>query len=149
MSFYLVLVLILVLQSSVLVGIFESYLFVPDLLLCFLFLSSLKGQVNYGRGFLAGLLLDILQGSLGWHASGKLLALMVLDIIKGRFYINLVSTLIIAYAVVAIIEHAYRYILFRAKYYYPMDFHALLGFLIELFIVYYFGKKSLKGSDEA
>ncbi|WP_333785140.1 hypothetical protein [Thermocrinis sp.] len=149
MSFYLVLFLILVLQSSVLVGIFKSYLFVPDLLLCFVFLSNLKGQVNYGRGFLGALLLDLLQGSLGWHASGKLLALMILDVAKKVFYVKLISTLVMFYVVIATIEHAYRYLLFRTKYYYPLDFYALIGFLIELFIVYFFGKKVLKGSDEA
>jgi len=149
LSFYLALILILFLQSAVLIGIFKSYLFVPDLLLCFLFLSNLRGQISYGKGFLSALLLDILQGSFGWHASGKLLALMVLDLLKKRFYIDNTPTLIMAYTVLALVEHTYRHILFSVKYYYPLEFYVMLaGFIAELLAVYYFGKRVIKSKDE-
>jgi hypothetical protein len=53
--FYLLLALALFLQNSVLVGIFGSYLFVPDLLLSLLFLSNARGRTNYPRGFIFAL----------------------------------------------------------------------------------------------
>ena len=150
MRFYLALVVVLVLQSSVLVGLFKSYLFVPDLLLSFLFLSNLKGQTNYRRGFAFGLLLDILQGSFGWHASGKLLALFLLDLLKRRFFTEYLPFLVVGYTTVALVEHTYRYALFRFKYYYPMDVYAVsISFLIELLVVYYFGLRMIKSKDEA
>ena len=150
MRFYLVLMVVLILQSSVLVGMFGSYLFAPDLLLCFLFLSNLKGQTSYSRGFAFGLLLDILQGSLGWHASGKLLALFLLDLLKRRFYTEHLPFLMVGYTIVALAEHTYRYALFRFKYYYPMDVYAIsISFFIELLVVYYFGLRMIKSKDEA
>ncbi|WP_448587827.1 rod shape-determining protein MreD [Thermocrinis sp.] len=150
MRFYLVLLLVLILQSSVLVGVFGSYLFVPDLLLCLLFLSSVRDKTDYAKGFFGALLLDLLQDSLGWHASGKLLALFLLDMLKKRFYIESLSSLIIGYMVIAVLEHTYRYVVFRIKYYYPIDFHLLsISFLIEAFVVYYFGRRLIRYKNGA
>jgi len=143
--FYLLLALVLFLQSSVLVGIFGSYLFVPDLLLALLFLSSVIGPSNYAKGFIGGFLLDVLLDTLGWHASGKLLALFVLSFIKRKFFIEILPSLMVAYLIVALLEHAYRLLLFRSKFYYPLEpIPLLIGFLVELAVVYYFGKKVLK-----
>jgi rod shape-determining protein MreD len=143
--FYLLLAFVLFLQSSVLVGIFGSYLFVPDILLSFLFLSSVRGSTNYPRGFIGGFLLDVLLDTLGWHASGKLLALFVLSFIKRKFFIETLPSLMVAYVIVALLEHAYRLLLFRSKFYYPLKpIPLLIGFLVELAVVYYFGKKLLK-----
>ncbi len=143
--FYLLLALVLFLQSSVLVGIFGSYLFVPDLLLALLFLSNVGGPTNYARGFIGGFFLDVLLDTLGWHASGKLLALYVLNFIKRKFFIETLPSLMVAYLIVALLEHAYRILLFRSKFYYPLEPVPLLtGFLVELAVVYYFGRKLLK-----
>jgi rod shape-determining protein MreD len=143
--FYLLLALVLFLQSSVLVGIFGSYLFVPDILLSLLFLSSVRGRTNYARGFIGGFLLDVLLDTLGWHASGKLLALFVFSFIKRKFFIETLSSLMVAYLIVALLEHSYRLLLFRYKFYYPLEPIPLLaGFFVELAVVYYFGKKLLK-----
>jgi len=143
--FYLLLALVLFLQSSVFVGIFGSYLFVPDLLLAFLFLSNARGPTNYARGFIGGFLLDVLLDTLGWHASGKLLALYVLSFIKRKFFIETLPSLMVAYSIVALLEHAYRLFLFRSKFYYPLEpIPLLIGFLVELAVVYYFGEKLLK-----
>jgi rod shape-determining protein MreD len=143
--FYLLLALVLFLQSSVLVGIFGSYLFVPDLLLALLFLSSVRGPTNYARSFIGGVLLDVLLDTLGWHASGKLLALFVLSFIKGKFFIETISSLMVVYLIAALLEHSYRLLLFRSKFYYPLEpVPLLIGFLVELAVVYYFGKKLLK-----
>jgi rod shape-determining protein MreD len=143
--FYLLLVFVLFLQSSVLVGIFGSYLFVSDLLLALLFLSSVRGPTNYAKGFIGGLLLDVLLDTLGWHASGKLLALYVLSFIKRKFFIETLPSLMVAYFIVALLEHSYRLLLFRSKFYYPLEpIPLLIGFLVELAVVYYFGKKLLK-----
>lgn len=143
--FYLLLAFVLFLQSSVLVGIFGSYLFVPDLLLSLLFLSSIRGPTNYARGFIGGFLLDVLLDTLGWHASGKLLALFVLSFIKRKFFVETITSLMITYLIVAPLEHAYRLLLFRSKFYYPLEPTPLaIGFLVELAVVYYFGKKLLK-----
>ena len=143
--FYLLLALVLFLQSSVFVGIFGSYLFVPDLLLALLFLSSARGRTNYARGFVGGLLLDVLLDTLGWHASGKLLALFALSFMKRKFFIETLPSLMAAYFIVALLEHAYRLLLFRFKFYYSLEPIPLLsGFFVELAVVYYFGKKLLK-----
>jgi hypothetical protein len=143
--FYLLLALVLFLQSSVLVGIFGSYLFVPDLLLSLLFLSNVRGPTSYPRGFIGGFLLDVLLDTLGWHASGKLLALFVLSFIKRKFFIETLPSLMVAYLIVALLEHSYRLLLFRSKFYYPLEpIPLLIGFLVELAVVYYFGKKVLK-----
>jgi hypothetical protein len=49
---------------------------------------------------------------------------------------------VVAYA---LLEHAYRLLLFRSKSYYPLEpIPLLIGFLVELAVVYYFGKKLLK-----
>lgn len=145
MRFYLLLALVLFLQSAVLVGIFGSYLFVPDLLLSLLFLSSVKGPTSYARGFIGGFLLDVLLDTLGWHASGKLLASFVLSFIKRKFFIETLTSLMVAYLIVALLEHSYRLLLFRSKFYYPLEPTPLLiGVLVELAVVYYFGKKLLK-----
>mgnify|MGYP000420882093 CR=1 FL=1 len=143
--FYLLLALVLFLQSSVLVGIFGSYLFVPDLLLALLFLLNARVPTNYPRGFIGGFLLDVLLDTLGWHTSGKLLALFVLSFIKRKFFIETLPSLMVAYLIVALLEHAYRLSLFRSKFYYPLEpIPPLIGFLVELAVVYYFGKKLLK-----
>jgi len=143
--FYLLLALVLFLQSSVLVGIFGSYLFVSDLLLALLFLSNARGPTNYPRGFIGSFLLDVLLDTLGWHASGKLLALFVLSFIKRKFFIETLPSLMVAYLIVALLEHAYRLLLFRYKFYYPLEpIPLLIGFLVELAVVYSFGKKLLK-----
>ncbi len=145
MKSYLLLALILFLQSSALVGLFGSYLFVPDLLLCFLVIRSIRGPVNYAMGFMSGFTLDLLLDTLGWHASGKLLALFFLSIIKKRFYVEVVQSLIVAYSLVALLEHSYRLLIFRSKYYYPLEPLPLFGgFFVELAVVYSFGKKLLK-----
>jgi hypothetical protein len=102
--FYLLLALVLFLQSSVLVGIFGSYLFVPDLLLSLLFLSNVGGPTSYPRGFIGGFLLDVLLDTLGWHASGKLLALYVLSFIKRKFFIEILPSLMVAYLIVALLD---------------------------------------------
>jgi hypothetical protein len=82
---------------------------------------------------------------LGWHASGKLLALFVLSFIKRKFFIETLTSLMVAYLIVALLEHAYRLLLFRSKFYYPLEpIPLLIGFLVELAVVYYFGKKLLK-----
>jgi rod shape-determining protein MreD len=134
--FYLLLALVLFLQSSVLVGIFGSYLFVPDILLSLLFLSSVRGPTNYARGFIGGFLLDVLLDTLGWHASGKLLALFVLSFIKRKFFIETLPSLMVAYLIVALLEHSYRLLLFRYKFYYPLEpVPLLIGFLVELVVV--------------
>jgi rod shape-determining protein MreD len=118
---------------------------VPDLLLSLLFLSNARGRTNYPRGFIGGFLLDVLLDTLGWHASGKLLALFVLSFIKGKFFIETLPSLMVAYLIVALLEHAYRLLLFRSKFYYPLEpIPLLIGFLVELAVVYYFGKKLLK-----
>jgi len=145
LRFYLLLALVFFLQSAVLVGIFGSYLFVPDLLLSLLFLSSVKGPTSYARGFIGGFLLDVLLDTLGWHASGKLLASFVLSFIKRKFFIETLTSLMVAYLIVALLEHSYRLLLFRSKFYYPLEPTPLLiGVLVELAVVYYFGKKLLK-----
>jgi hypothetical protein len=83
--------------------------------------------------------------TLGWHASGKLLALFVLSFIKRKFFIETLPSLMVAYLIVALLEHSYRLLLFRSKFYYPLEpIPLLIGFLVELAVVYYFGKKLLK-----
>ncbi len=83
--------------------------------------------------------------TLGWHASGKLLALFVLSFIKKKFFTEALASLMVAYLIVAPLEHAYRLLLFRSKFYYPLEpIPLFIGFLVELAVVYYFGKKFLK-----
>jgi rod shape-determining protein MreD len=125
-------------QASVMTGLFVSNLYVPDLVLLYLFLHTSKQEkVNVKKPLISGLYLDLMYDTFGWNISGKLLVSLLLEIFKSRWEFATRLSLMIFYSFVALLEHLFRYILFRLKYYYPFDLRTFsLGFFLELFLLY-------------
>jgi rod shape-determining protein MreD len=125
-------------QASVMTGLFVSNLYVPDLVLLYLFLHTSKQEkVDVKKPLISGLYLDLMYDTLGWNISGKLLVSLLLEIFKSRWEFATRLSLMIFYSFVALLEHLFRYILFRLKYYYPFDLRTFsLGFFLELFLLY-------------
>jgi hypothetical protein len=125
-------------QASVMTGLFVSNLYVPDLVLLYLFLHTSKQEkVDVKKPLISGLYLDLMYDTFGWNISGKLLVSLLLEIFKSRWEFATRLSLMIFYSFVALLEHLFRYILFRLKYYYPFDLRTFsLGFFLELFLLY-------------
>jgi hypothetical protein len=122
----------------VMTGLFVSNLYVPDLVLLYLFLHTSKQEkVDVKKPLISGLYLDLMYDTFGWNISGKLLVSLLLEIFKSRWEFATRLSLMIFYSFVALLEHIFRYILFRLKYYYPFDLRTFsLGFFLELFLLY-------------
>ncbi len=138
MKFYIISMLLAFIQASVMTGLFVSNLYVPDLVLLYLFLHTSKQEkVNVKKPLISGLYLDLMYDTFGWNISGKLLVSLLLEIFKSRWEFATRLSLMIFYSFVALLEHLFRYILFRLKYYYPFDLRTFsLGFFLELFLLY-------------
>jgi rod shape-determining protein MreD len=138
MKFYIISMLLAFIQASVMTGLFVSNLYVPDLVLLYLFLHTSKQEkVDVKKPLISGLYLDLMYDTLGWNISGKLLVSLLLEIFKSRWEFATRLSLMIFYSFVALLEHLFRYILFRLKYYYPFDLRTFsLGFFLELFLLY-------------
>lgn len=138
MKFYIISMLLAFTQASVITGLFVSNLYVPDLVLLYLFLHTSKQErVDVKKPLISGLYLDLMYDTFGWNVSGKLLVSLFLEIFKSRWEFATRLSLILYYSLVALFEHLFRYILFRLKYYYPFDLRTFsLGFSLELFLLY-------------
>jgi hypothetical protein len=138
MKFYIISMLLAFIQASVMTGLFVSNLYVPDLVLLYLFLHTSKQEkVDVKKPLISGLYLDLMYDTFGWNISGKLLVSLLLEIFKSRWEFATRLSLMIFYSFVALLEHIFRYILFRLKYYYPFDLRTFsLGFFLELFLLY-------------
>jgi|GEM_PF-807777 hypothetical protein len=138
MKFYIISMLLAFIQASVMTGLFVSNLYVPDLVLLYLFLHTSKQEkVDVKKPLISGLYLDLMYDTFGWNISGKLLVSLLLEIFKSRWEFATRLSLMIFYSFVALLEHLFRYILFRLKYYYPFDLRTFsLGFFLELFLLY-------------
>jgi len=138
MKFYIISMLLAFIQASVMTGLFVSNLYVPDLVLLYLFLHTSKQEkVDVKKPLVSGLYLDLMYDTFGWNISGKLLVSLLLEIFKSRWEFATRLSLMIFYGFVALLEHLFRYILFRLKYYYPFDLRTFsLGFFLELFLLY-------------
>ncbi|MGC8852331.1 MAG: hypothetical protein ACP5P0_01865 [Hydrogenobacter sp.] len=138
MKFYVISFLLAFIQASVITGLFVSNLYVPDLILLYLFLHiSRQEKMDIKKPLVSGFYLDIMYDTFGWNISGKLLMSLLLEIFKSRWEFATRLSLMIFYCLVALLEHIFRYVLFRLKYYYPFELRAFfLGFSIELFLLY-------------
>ncbi|ADC90003.1 hypothetical protein Thal_1372 [Thermocrinis albus DSM 14484] len=148
MKFYWVVFLIAFLQSSVMVPLMGSYLYVPDFVLVVLYTHTVfLERVEYRKGIMSGLFLDILQDSLGWHIAGKTFFLMMIDVVKSRVFLLDRYTFILVYLMMSLMEHFLRLSLFRIKYYYPLSLSriALQIGLEMLFLLYTYRYISYRG----
>lgn len=122
MRFYVLSLILAFLQASVITGAFVSNLYVPDLVLVYLFLHlSRENAVDIKKPLLSGLYLDIMYDSFGWNTSGKLFSAFILELLKSRYIFATRLSVIISYSLIALSEHLLRYAIFRLKYYYPFE----------------------------
>lgn len=140
MRFYIIVVLLAMVQTSALVGIFHSFLYTPNITYAFLFLELLKEEPqSVKKPIFAGFFLDLMYDSLGLHISGSLLLMELIAFLRSRYEFPNYMALLTAYSVVALIVRAFLFFLFRLKFYMPFDFLLFsLGFVVELFVFYIF-----------
>ncbi|MCS6999023.1 MAG: rod shape-determining protein MreD [Aquificaceae bacterium] len=133
MKFYLLAPLLAYFQSSVLMVFFQSFLFAPNLLLAYLFIELMR-EKGYGlkKGAFSGLLLDLLQDSLGLHLFSHTLFTMAINAMKSRFEPLKRFSLLLAYVPFSLMERLCLFVLFRLKYFAEFRLGlALVGFLLE------------------
>ncbi len=151
MRFYLIAFLLAFVQSSLLTGMFVSSLYAPDLVLLYLFYSLYsQPQPDIRKPVISGFFLDLMYDTLGWNMSGKLMASFFLELIKSRYLLVSHLSVLVSYMMVALLEHAFRFFLFRVKYYYsfsPALF--ILGLFTESLFLMMFTSLIIKGNAKA
>ncbi|MEZ0361642.1 MAG: hypothetical protein ABWK04_07115 [Hydrogenobacter sp.] len=138
MRFYTISILLAFLQASLITGLFASNLYVPDIVLVYLFIYiSRNDRTDLKKPLISGLYLDIMYDTFGWNMSGKLFSAFLLELLKSRWIFATRLSLIVSYAFIAFCEHLLRYFLFRLKYYYPFETHLFLtGIAVELSLLF-------------
>lgn len=134
MKFYIFAFLLAYFQSSALIALFHSFLFVPNLLLVYFFLELARDE-GYGlkRALFSGFFLDLLQDSLGLNLFGYTLFTLMVNAIKTRFEFAHRFSFLFAYALFSSIEKLFIFLLFRLKYFLEFNLWlTLLGFFTEL-----------------
>lgn len=147
MRFYVLSLILAFLQASVITGAFVSNLYVPDLVLVYLFLHlSGENTVDIKKPLLSGLYLDIMYDSFGWNTLGKLFSAFILELLKSRYIFATRLSVIISYSLIALSEHLLRYTIFRLKYYYPFEPQLFFaGFVVELSLLFFLTFFIIKG----
>jgi len=138
MRFYIIVALLALLQASVLVGIFKSFLYAPNPVYAFLFITLLKEEgMTFKKPIFAGLFLDLMHDSLGLHIFGSLLFAELITLLRSRYEFPNLTALIVVYGIITLIVRAFLFLLFRLKFYVSFDLALFsAGFLTELFILY-------------
>lgn len=140
MIFYLFAFLLAFLQNSVISTLFPSFFLSPNILLSYLFLNLLREE-DIKKVLISGLFLDLFQDSLGLNLSGFLLFGIGLGLLKEMFEFPSRVSLVVSYTLLSILEKSWTLLLYRWKYYIPLDPLALLlSYLIELSFLIFMAK---------
>ncbi len=151
MSFYLPTLLLAVVQSFLLLPIFSSYLYVPDLVLIALFYKLLTSEENKPLQIIVpSLFLDVLYDSLGWNVSSKILFSFSIFLTKKRFILVSKWALFITFFYSFLMEHLFRYLLLRFKYYYPFEpLRLIVCLLLEFFLILVLSNRIISKNAQA
>ncbi|RMH79653.1 MAG: hypothetical protein D6674_07105 [Acidobacteria bacterium] len=150
MRFYIITFLLSYIQSSLFLALFHNFLLTPDLTLVYLLLNlAHEERLNLKKPIYAGLLLDILQDSLGLQLSGKLFFALALSIVRLRVEFTGRLSLIVAYIPLSLLQKLLMFILFRIKYYTDVNILLLIGSLmIEVLFLTLMAKWLIKEGNE-
>jgi len=145
MRFYIISFLLAFIQSSFLIGVFKSNLYVPDFVLIYLFLHlSTQKDIDLKKPIISGLYLDIMYDSFGWNVASKVFSTFLIEVFKERWSFGSKLSVVIVYLFIALLEHLLRFLLFRAKYYYPFDVYLFLaGIGVEVLVIYLLSNRVL------
>ncbi len=122
MSFYIYTFILAFIQTFLLLPIFSGYLYTPDFVTVAMLYTLLKNQdTDLKKVLIPAFILDLLYDSIGLNISSKLLVFFVVHAFKKKYIITTKGALILLSLIVFIIEHMFKYLLFRIKYYYPFE----------------------------
>ena len=122
MSFYIYTFIFASIQTFLLLPVFSSYLYTPDFVTVAILYKVLRSQhMNLKHVLVPAFFLDMLYDSLGLNMSSKLLVFFATDVFKRKYLIASKEALIIFSMLVFSMEHAFKYLIFRIKYYYSLE----------------------------
>lgn len=122
MSFYIYTFIFALVQTFLLLPIFSGYLYVPDFVTVAILYTSLRSlHTDLKKILVPAFTLDLLYDSIGLNLSSKLLVFFVVRAFKDQYIIATRGSLILLSVTVFLVEHIFRYLLFRVKYYYPFE----------------------------
>ncbi|MEN3034161.1 MAG: hypothetical protein ABDH18_04150 [Aquificaceae bacterium] len=142
MTFYLIMILLSYLQSSVMLSVFSHGLVVPDLVLCIYFLELLKKEDRWGiKAIFSGAFLDILQDSAGLYLSRQMIFCILYELMSTKLQFPTKISKVIAYLSISIVTKLFAIILFSTKHKWELNsVEFLAGILIEALFIYRFCK---------
>ncbi len=131
MNFYISTFILALIQTFLLLPVFSGYLYTPDFVTVAILYALLKDQdTNPKRVLIPAFVLDLLYDSIGLNISSKLLVFFSTIAFKRKYIITTKGALILLSTIVFVIEHTFKYLLFRIKYYYPFEPTSLMLCLI-------------------